>query len=213
LRVHLIHGIHSGRGGATAALRPYFERAGFECAVYDYGWATGIFSRFKNNTRARTIARQVRPDDILLGHSNGGTLAYMVEEIVPVAGMILIHPALDEDVSFPRAQWVDVYHCEKDHVVEASEALGLFDGFGVFGFLKHPYGRLGNCGYRGPDRHVASIDDERLTIDLAQIGERLPPVTGHGTMFEPTHIDAWGAYYARRALYRTAQLREQDIVG
>ncbi len=213
MRVHLIHGIHSERGGATALLRPYFARAGFECAVYDYGWATGILSRFKNNARARTIARQVRPDDILVGHSNGGTLSWMVQDIVPVAGLVLIHPALDEDIEFPRAQWVDVYHGERDHVVEMSEALGFFDGLGIFGFLKHPYGRLGRVGYRGRDRHVASIDDEKLTIDLAQIGERLPPVTGHCEMFEPTHIDAWGEYYARRALYRTALLREQDIVG
>lgn len=211
MRVHLIHGIHSERGGATALLRPYFEREGFDVAVYDYGWATGIFSRFRNGSRARTIARQVGPDDILVGHSNGGTLAYMVQDMVPVAGLVLIHPALDEDLSFPRARWVDVYHGDKDHVVELSEAMGFFDLF------PHLYGRLGRVGYQGKDAHVVSIDDEKLTANLARMDEgelrRLPPVTGHSEMFEPAHLGAWGAFYARRAREHTRQLRELDIVG
>lgn len=208
MRVHLIHGIHSEHGGATAMLKPFFEREGFDVAVYDYGWATGVFSRFQNGSRARTIARQVGPDDILVGHSNGGTLSWMIQDMVPVAGMVLIHPALDEDASFPRARWVDVYHDRKDDVVEFSEALGFFDIF-----FKHPYGRLGRVGYQGKDRHVVSIDDERLTIDMVQMDERLPPVTGHSEMFERTHLDAWGAYYARRARQRTHQLHVQDTEG
>lgn len=192
-RVWLIHGIHSKNGGAPAALAPYFAAAGFEPRVIDYGWATGIFSRFPNGRRAREIAAQVGPEDLLVGHSNGGTLCWMIQERVPVAGMILIHPALDENKRFPRARWVDVYHCEKDHVVEASEALGFFD------LISHPYGRLGRVGYRGPDMHVVSIDDENLTVDLVKIDLPLPPVTRHSEMFEPGHIEHWGPFYARRA--------------
>lgn len=206
-RVHLIHGIHSEHGGATAQLKPYFEREDFAVSVYDYGWATGIFSRFQNGRRARTIARQVAPEDILVGHSNGGTLAWMVQEIVPVFGLILIHPALDETKRFPRAQWVDVYHCDKDQVVEASEALGFFD------LIPHDYGRLGRVGYQGKDPHVVSIDDERLTIDLVQIAEPLPPVTGHSTMFEPTHLGAWGRFYARRARARADWADDAALLG
>lgn len=195
-RVHLIHGIHSEGGGATARLAPYFEREGFDVAVYDYGWASGIFSRFANGDRAKKIARGVTPRDIVLGHSNGGTLAWMVQKRVPVFGLVLIHPALDEDKRFRGAQWVDVYHGESDHVVEASEALGFFDLF------KHPYGRLGRVGYKGKDPHVVSIDDEKLTIDLAKMDEALPPVTGHSEMLQPGHIEAWGPFYARRAARR-----------
>lgn len=207
-RVFLIHGIHSEHGGAPAALAPYFEAEGFEPVVIDYGWATGIFSRFHNGRRAREIARQVGPDDILLGHSNGGTLCYLIEELVPVFGMILVHAALDEDKSFPRAQWVDVYHGEGDMVVEASEAMGFFD------LISHPYGRLGRVGYRGPDKHVVSIDDEKLTIDLVKMGEAgkdLPPVTGHTEMLKPGLIGHWGPFYARRARVRSE--RDEDGAG
>jgi len=202
-RVWIIHGIHSGSGGAPRNLAPYFRQAGFDPRVIDYGWATGIFSRFRNGRRAREIARQVMPDDILVGHSNGGTLCWMIQELVPVFGLILIHPALDEDKRFPRARWVDVYHGEKDHVVELSEALGFFD------LISHPYGRLGRIGYRGPDRHVVSIDDEKLTIDLVKTDQALPPVTGHSEMFRPGHIEHWGPFYARRARERC----EQDECG
>ncbi len=198
-RAHLIHGIHSSEGGATAALAPYFEAAGFQPLVYDYGWRTGVFSRFYNGRVARTIARSVRPDDIVLGHSNGGTLCYLVQKLVPLFGMILLHPALDEDLSFKNARWVDVYHGDGDLVVEASELLGFFD------LISHPYGRMGRIGYRGRDRHVVSIDDEKLTINLAKMDEALPPVTGHTEMLKPGHIEAWGPFYARRARERAAQ--------
>jgi len=116
VKVLLIHGIHSERGGATARLRPYFEREGFEVAVVDYGYALGIFSRFENGARARAIAANVGPFDILVGHSNGGTLAWMVQKRAHASGLglILIHPALDEDVRFRNALWVDVYHGERE---------------------------------------------------------------------------------------------------
>lgn len=202
-RVHIIHGIHSKGGGAPAQLRPYFEAEGFDVSVYDYGWASGLLSRFSNGQRAKKIASHVAPRDILLGHSNGGTLAWLVQKRVPVFGLILIHPALDEDKRFRGARWVDVYHGERDHVVELSEWLGFFDLF------KHPYGRLGRVGYQGKDPHVVSIDDERLTVNLAQMPEALPPVTGHSEMFAPSHLPAWGTFYARRAA-RMARLADAD---
>lgn len=193
---HLIHGIRSENGGAPALLKDYFDDEGFRVKVYDYGYARGILSRFQNGRRAAEIARQVKPEDIVVGHSNGGTLAWMIQDIVPVCGLVLIHPALDEDKRFPRAQWVDVYHNEDDAVCEASEMLGFWDIF------PHHYGRMGRIGYRGKDRHVASIDDGKLTIDLAQIqGVRLPPVKDdkHSGMFAHTHLEPWGRFYALRA--------------
>jgi pimeloyl-ACP methyl ester carboxylesterase len=205
---HLIHGIRSENGGAPALLKDFFDDEGFRVKVYDYGYARGYLSRFQNGRRAAEIARQVGPDDILVGHSNGGTLCWMIQDIVPVCGMVLIHPALDEDKLFPRARWVDVYHNEEDLVCEASEALGLFDWL-----WPHHYGRLGRIGYRGADHHVTSIDDGKLTINLAKItGARLPPVheDKHSGMFAPTHLEPWGRFYALRARLNCERAVERD---
>ena len=194
--VHLIHGIRSREGGAPALLRPYFEAHGLPVSIVDYGYARGLLSRFQNSRRAKMISKGVRPEDVIVGHSNGGTLAWMIQKLVPVAGLVLIHPALDEDVRFRRAGWVDVYHCASDHVVEMSEWFGFFDLF------PHPYGRLGAVGYIGKDQHVTSIDDGRLTVDLRKMNEALPPVRGHSEIFAPTHIEPWGRYIAGRVAWR-----------
>lgn len=185
MRVHLIHGIHEhGDGGNTAKLKPFFEKAGFKVVVHDYGYARALFTRIANPWRVRKIAKHVKPDDILVGHSNGCTISWMLQRKRQVRGCVFINPALDEDVAFAGTAWVDVYFNRNDEIVALSESWGFWD------LIKHPWGEMGKIGYVGPDRRVTNIDCQKT--------RGMPRLHGHSDFFSKRKLPKWAGYLVRR---------------
>lgn len=150
MRVHIIHGIHvSEPKDSIGAIAPYFENYGHEAIVHSYGHITALTARFRNPGIAQRIGTQVRPGDVLIGHSNGcDVIRRIAENGTSFAGAILFNPALDCDIQFAEGiDWIDVYHNRDDVAVALARLL-----------LWHPWGVMGRDGYTGSDPRVTNID-------------------------------------------------------
>lgn len=149
--------------------------------MHEYEGAYALTARFMNPRRAKKIARFVRPEDIIIGHSNGCAIAHLIQKTTPVQGLILINPALDADANFPNVDWVHVYYNWGDQAVPLTENV-------FWAITGHPWGAMGQRGYEGTDTHVRSFNG----CDKAEIV--LPCVDGHSDFFEPGKIESWSAF-------------------
>lgn len=185
-RIHLLHGIHTSEGDSNVSkLIAYLsEGTGLEVRYHQYGYAYALLTRFQNPGRAEKIAKEVKTGDIVVGHSNGATIAYLMIKNCGVRpdGLVLINPALDVDIKFPKAfLWADIYHNMDDAAVSMAE---LF-------FFKHPWGAMGQWGYSG-------ASDGRVTNIDCQAVPGMPRVAGHSAIFQPWLLSKWGPYMAAR---------------
>ena len=184
--VHILHGIHTSEpsGGVVKLLKPYFEKAGFgDVVVHSYGYVFAITTRWKNPQVVEEILPKIKNGDIVVGHSNGGTLAWMLAERgAPISGAVLINPALDANKALAnQVRWVHVYFNQDDTAVWLSKMLLPF---------RHPWGEQGRIGYNGaPDVRYSNFDCQKES----------PPVFGHMDIFNPDKIYAWGPRIATRA--------------
>lgn len=185
-RVILIHGIQ-GEGPELylTRLAQYFQAAGFTVVIPRYGTLDllGVsISSWANKRIADSLGSFVEPEDILLGHSNGGTISYMIAEKKRVRGCILINAALDSN-RVPNAEFTHVYYNKSDWVVRAS-ALVPFNYWGA----------MGSIGYTGTPRpDVTNIDCGSPPYD------DLPPLSGHSAIFKGNNLEPWARYMAQMA--------------
>ncbi len=103
-------------------------------AIY-YGYVNAIAARFKNKKIAKELYRQIPDGSILVTHSNGCLLAYMLAQMgKKFAGVVMVQPALDRDKYIPKnsSPWVHVYYNPYDWIVSLGSIL-LFHGFGEMG--------------------------------------------------------------------------------
>lgn len=172
---HVVHGFNVNDGGAntTNLLHPYLRQAGLRVVDHDYGWFGLIQVRLCNGGIAETIKAASKRGDIGIGHSNGcAILMEACQRGAPLAGLVLINPALDEDcVPPPQVRWIHVYFNCDDSPVKWSRLL-----------LLHPWGAMGRYGYKGDDPRY-------LNVDCA------PEVSGHSDIF--TKLDRWGPRIVR----------------
>ncbi len=189
--VHLVHGIHVTNGyDSIGKLKLYFHDVGFEkVEPFSYGFMPFFMARFLNPSVIEDLKAVVKPGDILVGHSNGGLLAYELAEAgVELGGVVLINPALDKDRRFAkRVPWIHVYFNEGDDVVTLARIPRLSS-----------WGDMGKIGYRGPR------DGRHRNIDC---GRHHPKVDGHSDIFSQGNIELWGpriAGNARRAWEKNA---------
>lgn len=188
-RVVLIHGIYAQEGTShIRQLKPYFEAAGFEVVVFEYGFISALQTYFRNPGIARRLAALVRPDDHLVCHSNGATIAWlaMKKHDMRCLKVSLIAPALDDDKVLPGATWTDVYHNRCDHVVWVARL-----------FIRHAWGSMGRDG-------CTNVDGLRMgmhNIDVANHAG-LPRICGHLQYFEPYILPRLGPWLVRRHLER-----------
>lgn len=201
--VHFIHGITDGDlGGLPAKYEPQFKAAGFQTFVHEnHLWgpldksvlAWAIASRWVDPRWAKAISKEVGRDDILFCHSNGCTVAWEISNLVPVKGLVLLNPALDEDIKFNvNVDWVDVYFCPSEDATEVSEVLGVFD------LVKHPWGRMGRTGYIGSDARISNINTRDILLNRHDIARPLPSVNGHSDLGKPMYVKQWGPYFLER---------------
>lgn len=195
-RVVMIHGVKQKRKDRHALKRflPAFVRAGFCVLVPKYGFIpallVGVF-KWIDNRIADSMSEFIRPDDIILGHSNGATLAYLISQKVKVRGVILVNAALGVD-KVPNAEFVHVYFNDGDWVAWASNFLPF-----------HPWGAMGKYGYLGNDPRVINIDQGNPPL------ETLPRLNGHSDVFGVGKTVPWTRYMASLAAFSISQLPKE----
>lgn len=188
-RVVLIHGIYAREGTShIRQLQPYFEAAGFDVVVFEYGFVSALQTYFRNPGVARRLAELVRADDHLVCHSNGAAIAWlaMQKHGMRCVKASLIAPALDDDKVMQGASWTDVCHNVCDHVVWFSRL-----------FWRHAWGSMGRDG-------CTNVDGIRLgmhNIDVANHAA-LPTICGHLAYFEPHILPRFAPWLVRRHLER-----------
>ncbi len=96
MKIHLIHGIHSGGLNDQAhRLLPYLERIGLPVVFPDYGYILGIESKRINPIVVGSILPYIEPGDVMVGHSNGcAIIARLAALGAPMAGAVLVNAAL-----------------------------------------------------------------------------------------------------------------------
>lgn len=188
-RVVIVHGIHT-REGTTNMRRlvPYFKAAGFDVLLFEYGYLSVIRARFANPGIAERLADVVRPDDHLVCHSNGATVAWLAMHKLGMRcrHVSLIAPALDDNKLMEHATWTDVYYNRCDHVVWFSRL-----------WWRHAWGSMGRDGCT----HADGIRQGMCNIDVANHAG-LPQICGHLEYFEPHILPRLGPWLVRRHLER-----------
>jgi hypothetical protein len=154
--VIVVHGIHT-KDSATwmDSLVSAFQRAGYPARKWTYGDVSALTTRWKNPGRAERLAREIRPGDVVVGHSNGACLTWMAAELgAPMGGAVLLMPALDKDkVLAPHVNWVNLYTNAFDEAVPWAEL--LFRG-------GHPWGAQGRDGLTQRDSRYDRYRTELL---------------------------------------------------
>lgn len=120
MTIYLLHGYNVRDGGAntTDNLVVPLRAAGHQVVELDYGWWGRLKVRLASKSLAMVIAKMAEPGSIIIGHSNGGTLAYRAARLgAEVERIILINPALNHAAPLPLPR-VDCYHSPNDRVVE-----------------------------------------------------------------------------------------------
>lgn len=200
-RIILIHGVRATKDNMEkmARLADVFKQAGFEVVVPKYGFVSAlIVGLFKwiDVRIAETLSAFVGPEDILLGHSNGGTIAYLITQKLQVDGVVLINAALESDI-LPNAKFIHIYYNSGDNVVWLSKFVPF-----------HPWGDIGKTGYTGPhDKRVLNVDQSNPPK------EWLPKLKGHSDIFEVDHLTPWANYIATMVNAYVQVLKENDHGG
>lgn len=188
VRVIMIHGVKYTEKSKANFLQlvPAFDDAGFNVITPKYGFIPAFvigFFQWVDNRLADSMASFIKPDDIILGYSNGGTLAYIISQKVKVRGIILINPALDSSLA-PNADFVHVYYNDGDLVTWASSFIPF-----------HLWGDMGKVGYKGKwNKCIMNIDEGHPPED------DLPALDGHKDLFQPKNIGPWSKYMVKQLL-------------
>lgn len=174
-RVILIHGIYTQPPSVVEGLIPYLTR--YPVIYPDYGWISGIETKFVNPIIVGTLLPFIEPDDTIVAHSNGCAIAYdLMNRGVPMKGAIFINAALERNIVRPDwVPWIQVIYNAGDEITEAAKLgaeLGLTDPV---------WGEMGHAGYSGSDSHIVNTDAG-------------PEVSGHSDLFTPAHLVKWGPF-------------------
>lgn len=177
-RIVLLHGIEGDNPKTgISQLKTYFEKAGFTVALPKYGalpfFGLGL-SALINPRVADTLSNYICESDILVGHSNGATISYLVSLKKKVRGCVLINPALDPEDA-PNSDFTHVYFNRGDWVVRASALVPFND-----------WGCMGASGYLGLPQYGLH------NFDCGEPSMNLPPINGHSTIFRAENLSAWG---------------------
>jgi hypothetical protein len=181
VKIHLIHGIHTNGPNLVEGLIEYLKE--WDVRYPEYGYILGLETRIVNPIIVGTVAPYVEPGDIIIGHSNGGAIAYELANRTKPGGIILINAALEQNIT-RNAPWIDVYYNPGDEITEAAKwgaELGVDDKV---------WGEMGHAGYIGNDPLIYSTN-------CASMGGA-PVALGHSAIFLPGNIEWWGVYLAGR---------------
>lgn len=191
-RVVFLHGLKTRRNDRRLhRIASHFFREGFTPVIPYYGYIPMLFAGivgWVDRRLADSLSSFIEEDDILVGHSNGGTLVFLISQRVRIRGAVLINPALESDLA-PKAAFVHVYFNAGDLVTRLSALIPF-----------NIWGDMGATGYRGSEEYVTSIDQ-------ANPPPMLPALDGHSDIFEPRKLRPWSRYMARLAATEVRRLR------
>lgn len=182
-RAVFIHGVQWDKQDKNMhRLAIAFREAGFCIVMPKYGYipaiVLGMFS-WLDNRIADSMSVFIQEGDILIGHSNGATLAYLISKRRKIKGAVLVNAALETD-ELPDADFVHVYFNRGDCVAQWSAIIPF-----------HPWGAMGGLGYQGEPRpNVLNIDQGNPPE------EHLPRLNGHSDIFTPGKIRPWARHMA-----------------
>lgn len=141
----LCHGFNvKDAGKATLGrLKPYLREHHIQDGGYGDFKMLGV--RFFNDNIATVVAGMANDNSIGIGHSNGCAILRRAAFHTPnIKQLILINPALDNDLEFPdTVERIDVYHNKYDDIVTVSKWLPFME-----------WGDMGNVGYTGNSNRV-----------------------------------------------------------
>ena len=156
--VYFLHGVETlDAKNSIGLLSEYFHMPPFKSFILDYGWIPIVLANFLNFFILKKLKKEVVPGQICLGHSNGCALFWMLAHKIDIEGLILVNPALDNDVEFPASiRFIHIYWSPKDEISWLSQ----FVPFSAWGLM-------GQTGYRGkPDARVKQFDMEVGHMDI-----------------------------------------------
>lgn len=158
INIHLVHGFNVTDGGkeTTDTLIPFFEENKASVVQHDYGFLEFFGVLRRNKKIAEKLAKSVGFGDIGMGHSNGcAILVKAARQGAKFNKLILVNPALDKNVKFPKhINEIHVFHTKHDKaVVMAKWSRKL-----VFWRKNFLWGEMGNKGYQGLDKRVVNYD-------------------------------------------------------
>lgn len=182
--LHLIHGIRTEPISPVKGLMQYL--AGFEVSYPEYGYELALETRLVNPMLIGTLLPYIKPDDILVGHSNGCAIAYgLLEAGAPASRLAFINGALTTSWTLPEwVKSVDVYYNPGDDVTQIAqigEELHIYP---------QNWGELGHLGYTGIDPRVSNFNCGATS--------QMPIVSGHSDFFTPEKLKIWGPFLANR---------------
>lgn len=173
-----------------------FREQGFEVIIPQYGFLPafiiGLFLSLDKHI-AESMAGFIHEDDILVGHSNGATLVYLISQYQKIRGAVLINAALDTEL-VPNAAFVHVYYNKDDDVAELSKFVPF-----------HIWGNMGTVGYEGDDSRVTNFDTGN------PVDDSLPKLSGHSDIFTEGKIRAWACFISGRCLSELAKTDNWSI--
>lgn len=184
-RVVLIHGAEYRKKSRSKMCRlaPAFRAAGFRTVIPTYGFLPALLLGlipWLDDRIAESLSGFIEPEDILVGHSNGATLSYLISKRIAVKGTVLINAALESD-KLPNARFVHVYFNAGDIVTKLSAIIPF-----------HPWGNMGGVGYQGDDPRVKNFDQGNTP--------GLPKLDGHSDVFNVGKCLKWARYMAECVL-------------
>lgn len=185
MRVHLLHGFNVTDGGRGTIDRfgPYFAAEGFELVDHNYGWVGLLGLRSRNTTTVRKIRAAIRPGDIVVAHSNGCLIAWMLAMAgEPLAGVVCIQPALRKDTTWPAHINVLCLNNPDDWVVSLGRMWGRFASVANPWRNRHGWGAAGRSGFIASQSNVTNLN--------TAIGPY--PATGHSGVFKSAPLNYWG---------------------
>lgn len=133
----------------------------YRVVILGYGYIPALFVFITNIIDwfiERRLRKQIEAGSIIIGHSNGCTIGWRLTNKVATKGLVLINPALNNDVVFDeRLEFIHVYWSPKDSVSWLSQFVPLSD-----------WGLMGETGYKGNDPRVKQWN---LNLEHTEIGE------------------------------------------
>ena len=188
-RVVLLHGAEyrkRDRGTNMRRLAPSFRAAGFCVIIPTYGLVPALLLGLLPWLDARiaeAMSGFIDSDDILVGHSNGATLAYLISKRLKVRGAVLVNAALNSN-KCPDAGFIHVYYNAGDIITKLSQWIPF-----------HPWGSMGGIGYTGP------YSGRLRNINQGKPPEPwLPALNGHSAVFQIRNTRPWARYMAESCL-------------
>lgn len=179
----LVHGfnVSDGGRGSVGRLAPHLEG---DVRVFSYGWTGLLKLRFTNRQATRQLLAQVRPGDVLIGHSNGALVCWNVAQALgdQLGAVVVINPALRRDTRWPDTLQVLCLANSTDWVVQLGRAWSRLVSLG--GLTPHGWGAAGRYGFTAAQENVSNWD--------TAAGHWRYPVTGHSGVFAPQPVRYWG---------------------